>query len=159
VISRCTCGGELLLDVLGDEPEARERHRIGARVVVEAPHDLERDPLGDDPIDVVAAEGRVARGREDLEHVAREIEERDVERSAAEVVDADLLGLGDRLTIGERRGGRLVEDTHHLETGELAGDLGRCALQIVEVRRDGDDRAIDGLAERLLGDRLRPAQD
>ena len=150
---------ELLLDLLGDEAEARERDGVGARVVVEALEDLERHALGEQAVDVVAAERRVAGGREHLEDVAGEVEQRDVERAAAEVVDGDLLRLRDRLAVRERRGGRLVEDAEHLEAGELAGDLRRRALEVVEVRGDGDDGALDRPAERVLGDGLRAAQD
>ena len=97
--------------------------------------------------------------REHLEHVARQVEERHVERAAAEVVDGDaLLRLALR-PVGERRRRRLVQDAQHLEPRQPPGGLRRRALQIVEVRGHGDDRALDRLAERRLRDRLGLAQD
>ncbi len=42
-------------------------------------------------VEVVAAEVGVAAGREHLEHVLADLEDRDVEGAAAEVVDRDLL--------------------------------------------------------------------
>ena len=105
-------------------------------------------------VDVVAAEERVAGGREHLEDVAVEIEQRAVERAAAEVVDGDALVAGAAEAVGERGRGRLVEDAEHLEPGDAPGDLGRGALQLVEVRGHGDDGALDRLAERGLGDLL-----
>ena len=72
--------------------------------------DLLRHALGDQKVDVVAAERGVAARREDFVDVARQVEERDVERAAAEVVDRDALALSRRLPVRERRGRRLVQD-------------------------------------------------
>ena len=94
----------------------------------------------------------VARRREHLEDVAGQVEQRAVERAAAEVVDGDaLLGRAPE-AVGERRGGGLVDDAQDLEPGDAARDLRRRALQLVEVRGHGDDGALDRLAERRLGD-------
>src|SRR6187551_3351796 len=45
------------------------------------------------------------------------------------------------------------------EAGDAAGVLGRLALVVVEVRRDGDHRGVDGLAEIRLGVGLQLLQD
>jgi hypothetical protein len=91
---------------------------------------------------------------EHLEDVPREVEDGDVERPAAEVVHGDaLLRLALR-TVGERRRRRLVQDAEHLQPGEAPRRLRRRALQIVEVRRHGDDRALDRLADRRFRHRL-----
>ena len=47
------------------------------------------EPVHDEVVDVVAAEVRVAVGRDDLHDVVADLEDRDVERAAAEVVDRD----------------------------------------------------------------------
>jgi hypothetical protein len=83
----------------------------------------------------------VARGRLDLEHAVGDLEHGHVERAAAEVEDEDrLVGLLVE-AVGERGRGRLVDDALDVEAGDPAGVLGRLALVVVEVRRDGDDRA------------------
>ncbi len=73
--------------------------------------------------------------------------------AAAEVIDRDRACPLLVEPVGERGRGRLVDDAQHLEAGDLAGILGRLALGVVEVGRDGDDRLVDGLAE----DRPRPS--
>ena len=148
-------GREHHLDVLGGGLQPLEHLRIGARVVAVLLEVRLRHPLGDEVVDVVAAEERVAGGSEDLEDVAVQIEQRAVERAAAEVVDGDALIAGATEAVGERGRGRLVEDAQDLETGDATGDLGRRTLQLVEVRRDGDDRALDGAAQRGLCDLAR----
>ena len=69
-------------------------------------------------VDVVAAEVRVAVGRDDLHDVVADLEDRDVERAAAEVVDGDDLVLLLVEAVGERRRGRLVDDALDLEAGD-----------------------------------------
>ena len=120
--------------------------------------------LGDDPVDdalveVVAAEVRVAVGRLDLDDAFADFEDRDVERAAAEVVDGDRFVLLLVEAVGERRRGRLVDDAHHFEAGDLAGVLGRLPLRVVEVRRHGDHRLGDRLPEVVLGGLLQLLQD
>ena len=83
---------------------------------------------------------RVAVGRLDLDDAFADLEDRDVERAAAEVVDGDRLVLLLVEAVGERRRGRLVDDAHDLEAGNLPGVLGRLALRVVEVRGHRDDR-------------------
>ena len=95
----------------------------------------------------------------DLEDALAELEDRDVERAAAEVVDGDLLVVLLVEAVGERRRGRLVDDPADLEAGDPAGVLGRLALGVVEVGRDGDDRLGDLVAEIRFRVRLQLLED
>ena len=110
-------------------------------------------------VDVVAAEVRVAVGRDDLDDLLADLEDRDVEGAAAEVVDGDEVVLALVEAVGERRRGRLVDDALDVEAGDAAGVLGRLALGVVEVGRDGDDRLGDLLAEVVLGGALELDED
>ena len=101
-------------------------------------------------VDVVAAEMRVAVGRQHLEHAVLDAQDRDVERAAAEVVDGDDAGVPLVEAVGERRRGRLVDDAQHLEAGDAARVARRRALRVVEVRGHGDDRAVDLVVELAL---------
>ena len=47
----------------------------------------------------------------------------------------------------------------HVQTGDAAGVLGRLALGVVEVGRDGDDRLVDLLAQIGFGVGLQLLQD
>ena len=116
-------------------------------------------PVDDPLVEVVAAEVRVAVGRLDLEDAVAELEDRDVERAAAEVVDGDLLVLLLVEAVGEGRGRRLVDDALDVEARDAAGILGRLALRVVEVGRDRDDGLGDLLAEVGLRVRLELLED
>ena len=113
------------------------------------------DPL----VDVVAAKVRVAVGGLHLDDAVADLEDGDVERAAAEVVDGDRLVLLLVEAVGERRRGRLVDDALHVEAGNLPGVLRRLPLGVVEVRRHGDHRVGDLLAEVGLGGLLQLLQD
>ena len=80
--------------------------------------ELGDEPVDDQVVDVVAAEVRVAVGRDDLHDVVADLEDRDVERAAAEVVDGDDLVLLLVEAVRERGRGRLVDDALDLEAGD-----------------------------------------
>jgi hypothetical protein len=63
-----------------------------------------------------------------LEGALADLEDRDVERAAAEVVDGDDLVALLVEAVGERRRRRLVDDAQHFEAGDLAGVLRGLAL-------------------------------
>ena len=78
------------------------------------------EPVDDARVEVLAAEERVAGGRDDLEDAVRaDLEDRDVERAAAEVVDRDRLLDVLAEAVGERRRGGLVDDADDVEAGDL----------------------------------------
>ncbi len=144
--------GELLLRVLRRFLQPLERHPVARevdRVVV--PEALD-EPVDYPLVEVVAAQMRVAVGALHLVDVIRELEDRDVERTAAQVVDRDLL-LAAILAepVRERRCGGLVDDPLHLQARDPSGVLGRLTLRVVEVGRDGDHRVGDLFAQVVLG--------
>ncbi|ENO96578.1 NAD-specific glutamate dehydrogenase [Thauera phenylacetica B4P] len=136
-------------------------HLQAARVFQRGRRDLGavKDPAEQAMIEVVAAERSVAVGRQHLEHAARELEDGEVEGAAAEVVHRiDALGRVVE-AVGDRRGGRLVEQAQHVEPGEAGGVLGGLALGVVEVGRHGDHRPDQRAAQAALGAHAQAAQD
>ena len=144
-------GRQADLGGLGGEPKLLHRLEITAEVGAVLGADVVEQRQDDRPVEVVAAEVRVAVRRQDLEDAVLHAQDRDVERAAAEVVDGDE-PLADALqTVRERGRRRLVDDAHDVEPGDAAGVLGRLALAVVEVRGHRDDGLLDRLAEVRLG--------
>ena len=150
---------ELDLGPLGGLLEALQGLLVLGQVDALVLLELVEQPLDDALVEVVAAEVRVAVGGLDLEDAVAQLQDGDVERAAAEVVDGDLLVRLLLQAVGQRGGGGLVDDALDVQAGDAAGILGGLALRVVEVGRHGDDGLRDGLAQVGLGVRLELLQD
>ena len=152
-------GGEGDLGLLGFFLDALDGVGLLGEVDAGLGFELADDPLHDAVVPVVATEVGVAVGAANLEDTVPELQGRDVEGAAAQVIDGDLLVLLLLKAVGERGRGGLIDDAQHLETGDLAGVLGGVALGVVEVGGDGDDGLGDLLAQLGLGVALELGED
>ena len=84
-------GGELVLGALGGLLQALQRHPIAAQVDVRRLLEFLVQVIDDALVEVLAAEEGVAVGRLHLEDAGVQLQDRDVERPAAQIVDGDLL--------------------------------------------------------------------
>ena len=116
-------------------------------------------PIDDALIEVVAAQAVVASGCKHFLHAVAHLDDGDIERAAAEVIHHDLLLFALVDAIGQSRGRRLVDDTLYIQARDLAGVLGRLALCVGEVCRDGDNSGADGFAQIGFCVRLQLLQD
>ena len=62
-------------------------------------------------------------------------------------------------TVGKCGGGRLIDEAQNFEASNFAGVFGGLALRVIEIRRDGDDSAIDGFTEEGFGPVFQFAQN
>ena len=151
--------GQFDLGALRRLLEPLQRHavlgEVDALLLLELGDEMVDHPL----IEVIAAQVRIAVGGTHLEGALAELEDRYVEGAAAEVVHGDVVIVFLVETVGERGGGRLVDDAQHLQPRDFARVLGRVALAIVEVGGDGDDRLGDRLAQVRFGVLLQLLQD
>ena len=151
--------GQLDLRLLGGLLEALLGDLVGPEVDAVVVLELLDHPVDDAAVPVVATEVVVTGGRLDLDDALADLEQGHVERAATEVEDEDGLVVALVEAVGQRGRGRLVDDAAHVEARDLAGLLGGLALGVGEVRRDGDHRVGDGLAEVGLGVALELLQD
>ena len=151
--------GELDLRLLRRLFQALQRQLVAAQIDAALFLEFVGEVIDDAHVEVLAAEEGVAVGRLHLEHAVADLEHRDVEGAAAEVIDGDGLALLLLEPVGESGRGRLVDDAQHFEAGDLAGVLGGLALRVVEISGDGDDRLLDLLAEIGFGGLLHLLQD
>ena len=151
--------GELDLRLLGGLVEALQGHRVRGEVDALVALEVRHEPVHDRLVEVVAAEVVIAGRRLDLEDAVADLQHRDVEGAAAEVEDQDRLVVFLVQAVRQRGRRRLVDDALDVQSGDLAGVLGRLALVVVEVRRHRDHGRIDSFAEIRFGIGLELLQD
>lgn len=110
-------------------------------------------------VEVVAAQMVVARRGQHLNDVVADLDDRHVERAAAQVVHHHLLRRAVVQAVGESCSRGLVDDAQHVEACNAPGVLRGLALRIVEVRGHRDNRLRDILAKKRLGIAAQFAQD
>ena len=142
---------QLDLRALGGFVQALERLRIVAQVDSLIALELVGEPVHHPLVEVIATQVSISAGRPHLDHTVPDLQQRDVERPATEVEHEDRLLALLVHSVGQRGGGRLVDDSQNLEAGDLAGVLGCLTLRVVEVGRDGDHGLGNPLAEELGG--------
>ena len=135
LMSVCCADRQLDLGLLGRFLQALQREHVLRQVDALVLLELGDDVVDDALVEVLAAEERVAVGRQHFELLLAvdvgDLDDRDVERAAAEVVHRDLaVALACLVEAeGERGRGRLVDDALDVEAGDAAGVLGRLALR------------------------------
>ena len=98
------------------------------------------DPVDQQLIDIVAAQMGVAVGRFHFDDIFADFQDRDVERSAAEIVDGDLLVLFLSIPYASAAAVGSLMIRLHVQPGNLARVFGGLSLGIVEISGNRDDR-------------------
>ena len=94
-------------------------------------------------IDIVAAESGISVCGQDPEYAVVKFQDRDIECSAAEVVNGDSRAITESVqAVSQGCGSRLVDDSFDRKSSEFAGSLGGLALQIIKVCRNSNDCPI-----------------
>mmetsp|Transcript_7800 Transcript_7800/g.23887 ORF Transcript_7800/g.23887 Transcript_7800/m.23887 type:complete len:662 (-) Transcript_7800:46-2031(-) len=152
-------GRERALGALARRAQAAQRARRAADVLLVLALELLHEVVHQAVVEVLAAQVGVAVGGLDLEDALLDGEQRHVEGAAAKVEDKNGFVALRLKAVGQRRGGGLVDDAHHVEARDDAGVLGRLALRVVEVGGHRHHGVLDLLAQEGLGDLLHLDQD
>src|SRR5688572_19893520 len=102
---------------------------------------------------------RVAVCREHFEDTFAQLQNRDIERSATEVIHGDGPLPALLQPVGERSGSGFVDDAEDVESRNPSRILCRLSLRVVEVRRHRDNRARDLFAKSCFGISLQLAEN
>ncbi len=152
-------GRKLDLSLLSSLADTLDSHAVAREVDGRLSLELLDQVADEGDVEVLSSKVGVTVGGLDLEDAVLDLENRDIESTTTEIVDGDN-AVGFLLqAVGEGGGSGLVHDTEDVETGNLTSILGSLALRVVEVRRDGDDGILDGLAEVGLGSLLHLVED
>ena len=101
----------------------------------------------------------VAVGGFNFNYAFTDFKNRNIKRSAAEVVNGDGLVLTFIQTVSQRRRRRLIDDSLHIKTGDLPGVFRRLALRVIKVSGHGNHRLGHFFSEIVFGRFLQLLQD
>ena len=139
--------GQVDLGLFSSLLQALHGHLVVAQVDAVVLLEVIRNVVHQALVEVVAAQPVVARRGQHLKHAVADLQDRHIERTAAQVVHQDLLVVLLVQAVGQRRRRGLVDDAQHIQARNAAGVLGRLALAVGEVCRHRDDGLRDRLAE------------
>ena len=146
------CGaGQLLLRLLCCFLQSLQSHLIAGKVYALGLLELVDHPLGYAVIKVIAAQSGIAVGCQNLDNAVADLDDGDIEGTAAQVVYHDLLLFFIVQAVSQSCGCRLVDDSLNLKACDLACVLGCLTLCVVEISRYGDNRLGYLLAQIALG--------
>ena len=152
--------GQPRLGLLHRLGQARPNRRVGGGAWPARLANLLRQMLDQHAVDVVAAQPRVAAGGQHLKHALVQLENREVERPAAEIVHGYFRFFLQRTQpVGQRGGGRLVDDALDPQPGQLAGIARGVALGVVEIGRHRDHRRLGPVNHPLGSNRPERLED
>ena len=144
-------GGKLDLGFFGGFLQTLQGHLVLRNVHPGFLLEILHQPVNDALVDVVAAQVGVSVGGFHFHDAVAHFQNRDVERSAAEIVNRDRFVLLLVQAVGQGGRSGLIDDAHHFQTGNLPGVLGSLALGVVEVGGNGDDGLQNFFAQIGLG--------
>ena len=110
-------------------------------------------------VKVVAAQLRVAMTGQHLDNAALDLDNRDIEGAAAQIVDQQTFVLLGMRFVGECGRCRFIDDAHNFQTRQFARLARGLTLVVVKERGDRDHRLGQRLAQCLLGTALQGPQD
>ena len=151
--------GQLNLGLLGSFLQTLHSNLIAGQINAFGLLELGNQVIHDSLVEVIAAQVGVTGSSQNLDDAVADVQDGHIEGAAAQVVDHDLL-LGFLIqAIGQSSCGGLVDDTLHVQAGDLAGILGGLTLGIAKVSRNRDDSLGDGLAQIAFRVSLQLLQD
>ena len=134
---RSSRGRQFDLRLLGSFLQTLHGHRVLAQIHVVLGFECLGHIIDQHMVEIIAAQVRIAVGRFHFEHAVAQLQDRNIERTAAQVEDGDLHILAFLIqTVSQRSGRRLVDDTPHLQARDLTGLLRSLTLRIGEIGRN-----------------------
>ena len=142
--------GQLDLSLLSSLSQALHSHLVLGQVYTLRLLKLGYQVIHHSLIEVVAAQHGVAVCCQHFHDAVANFQNGNVERTAAQVIDHDLLLIFLIQAISQRSRSGLVDNSLHVQTGDLTGVLGCLTLCVGEVCRHGNNRFGNGLSQICL---------
>ena len=139
--------GQLFLCCLSGVLQTLHSHLIAGQIHTLGALELIHQMVDDSLVKVIAAQVVVAAGGQNFDNAFTDVDNGNIEGTAAQVVYHDGLLRLVVQTIGQRSRGGLVDDTLDIQTRDTAGVLGGLTLSVIEVSGNGDNSIGDGFSQ------------
>ena len=136
---RCGGGRKLLFRFLSSLFQSLKSHLVIGEIHALRPLELSQHIVGDLLIKIVAAQLVVAGCRQHFNYAVADLNNGHVERTAAQVINHDLLlfFIVQAISQGCRR--RLVDNTLYIQTSDFTGVFSGLTLSVIKIGRNRDD--------------------
>ena len=131
--------GKLFFGFLGFLPHALHGNGITGQVHLVFGGKVPHQPVSHTSIKVIAAQMVITAGGQHLHNAIPDLDQRNIECTAAQVVHHHFLGLAVIQTIGQGGRSRFVDNALYIQARNAPGILGSLALGIVKISRYGDN--------------------
>ena len=143
-------GRKLFLSLLSSLFQSLQSHLITGKVNTLCSLELSQHIICNLLVEVITTQSVVTGCGQNLDNTVTDLNDGNIEGTAAQVVYHDLLLMLVVQTIGQSCCCRLVDDTFYIQTGNLTGILCSLTLSIVEVGRNCDNSLCYFLAQISL---------
>ena len=144
------CGGKLLLRLLSGFLQSLHCHLIAGQIHAFLCLEFADHPFHDALIKIITAKACITIGGKNLDDTVADLDDGNIEGTAAKVINHDLLFLLVVQTICQCSCRRLVDDTLYIQSCDLSCILGCLTLCIIEICRNRNDCLADLLAQIAL---------
>ena len=148
-VGRC-CGRKLFFRLLCRFFQSLESHLVVGKIHALGSLELCKHVVCDLLVKVIAAQTVVAGCSQNFDDTVADLDDGNIECTAAEVINHDLLLFFVVKAVCKSCCCRLVDDTFYIKACDLAGVLGSLTLCVIEICRYGDDRFGDLLTQIIL---------
>ena len=139
-------------------PGGSEQQRL-VFLAVHLQQGLRQDPVGQRPVVVVAAQGRIAASGQHLKHTHAQAQDGNIKSAAAQVINGVNALRRVVQAVGNGSGCGLIDQAQNIQAGELRRVFGGLALRIVKISRHGNDGAIHIVVKAVFGAKAQRGQN
>mmetsp|Transcript_64177 Transcript_64177/g.179492 ORF Transcript_64177/g.179492 Transcript_64177/m.179492 type:complete len:318 (+) Transcript_64177:985-1938(+) len=129
--------------------------QINARILFEFTEQMSQEFF----IEIFSTQHGISVGRLDFKHTSLDFQNRHIKGPTSQIKDDNRLSIGLVHTVRQRGGGRFIDNSQDIESGNFAGIFGGLTLRVIKVGGDRDDGFGDGPSQKAFGRFLHFPQD
>ncbi|VEU37454.1 unnamed protein product [Pseudo-nitzschia multistriata] len=148
-------GRKSTLGTFASGTKTTERALVLAHVLLVSSLEVGEEVVNHSVIEILSSQVGISGSGLDFEDSFFDGKKRDIKGTSSKIENEDILFVSLLVqSVGDGSGGRFVDNTKNIKSGNGSGILGSLTLRVVEVSRYGDNSVLDFLAQVCLGNVL-----